>query len=244
MSEIPSRAHTCPVCNVNLTAHNEAEFDQLWEAHRAEHRSELDEVAKNIKAEEEGVAPGPDAELSSAAAKAKALSRQVEDSLKGEDDHLNDIERHYGALTRIEHKLPQLIDFAFKLANAVGNLCREKEYRPRALKAGNIFWTPSGEISAELTYDPYAITTEAAPEYLKRGYARLPKLHDDYPAVFEVTMTLGEHLVNILNNRRIDARDISFTGLHYFHSPVTNSHHWAFKIVNRKFSLKHAGAGL
>jgi len=221
------RQHTCPECNQLIEADTERSFEEAWEAHRATHKPE-DQV---------DLSPTPE-QLIEAHEKAKREAIAVERLLKSEEEHVRDLERHFEGLSRIEHKLPQLIDFGFKLANAVGNFCQEKDYRTKALKLGTIYWTPSGDIAAEFTYDKFDISAPEDPEYLKRGYARLPKLNAQYPAVFELVMTLGEHLTNICENRRLTKKDISFTNLHHFVSPTTKTDFWAFRILNRRAVLR------
>jgi hypothetical protein len=228
--EIQPRKHTCPQCQALITAPTEREFEALWERHKAEHRAEAEAAQASLAPTEE--------EMAAATTKAKADAALIERAFKNDQDHLRDLEDHFEALSRIEHKLPQLIDFAFKIANAVGAWAREKGYRTKALKLGTIYWTPTGEIAVEFTYDKFDLSAPEEPEYLKRGYARLPQLNAKYPAVFELTMTLGEHLVNICMQRKLTKKDISFTGLHHFTNPNTGAQMWSFKIINHRAVLK------
>jgi hypothetical protein len=228
------RLDYCPTCGeaISVPTGPEAEraFEIRWEQHKATHKPEETQGSP---------IEGPDgAQLQSANERAKEASRALEQTFKNEGDHLRDLEKHFDGVSRIERRLPQLIDFSFKLANAVGNWAKEKDYRTKALKLGTIYWTPAGDIAAEFTFDKFDLSAPDNPEYLKRGYARLPKLNELYPAVFELCMTLGEHLVNICDQRKVDKKDISFTNLHVFSNPNTGTDFWAFKILNRKQILK------
>lgn len=224
--EAPSFSTTCDKCQHQVDAPNASELERLWEEHKREHRSEEAQVF-----DIEG-------------AKLQAKQAEVTLAYKNEQDHTDDLAKHYQAVSQLEKRLPQLIDFGFKLANMVGNICNEKGWRPKALKEGQIYWVARGEVSVEFTYDKYDLSVPAPVEYLKRGYVRLPQLQADYPAVFEFLMTLGHHLTNMLQVQRLQPRDISFANLHHFVNPNNRIDNFAFKIVNRRQVLKHSRAQL
>lgn len=219
--------HVCPLCEETIEGDSDALFEQRWEAHKATHKEAVEETV------DEALPVPTDAELGAAKDAAVKEANFLASIPQSNDEALWDLEKHFAHVSAIEHKIPQLIDFGFKMANAMGNWAKEKDYRTRAIKGGLIYWTPAGDIASEFLYDKYNLSVEEEPEYLKRGYARLPKLHAQYPAVFELIMTLGEHLTNIMQNRRMSSKDISFTNLHNFVSN-TGIDMWAFKILNRK----------
>jgi len=230
-------SHKCATCDDLITGVGEKEFEAKWEAHKAEHVRDAERLGGEISV--------PTAEeLNAAATKAKATTAGLQAMYKNDADHTRDIEKHFDGVSRIERRLPQLIDFAFKLANAIGAWAKEKDYRVKSLKLGNIYWTPAGDIAAEFEYDKYNIVTEPAPEYLKRGFVRLPQLQAHHPAAFELCMTLGEHLCNIIDMRRATPKDIGFTNLHHFTNPNTNTENWSFRITNHRAIMKAQRAHL
>lgn len=216
---------TCDQCGVVVESYGERELERLWEEHKATHK------------------PAPEVTEVDEAATA-AVAEELQTRYKNEKDHTDDLASHYEALSHIERRLPQLIDFGFKLANAVGQLCKEKDWRPKALKHGNIYWVPGGEISLEMRYDPHDISAAVEVEYLKKGYARLPRLQAEYPAVFDFVMTMGHHLTNMVKTKKLKAKDLSFTNLHHFENPNDHTQHFAFKMINRRAMLKSAQAKL
>lgn len=228
MSE-PEFGTLCDKCQVKLEAHSDPELEAAWEGHKAWHRTK-DAQALEDAGLTPAVAPMPE-----------AANEGLQAIYKNEKDHENDIARYYEAVSKIEHKLPRLIDFGFKLANVMGNICKQRGWRTKSLKHGNILWVPGGEIALEMRYDPYDISAPSEIEYLKKGYARLPKLQADYPAIFEAVMTLGHHLTSMMHSQRLNQKDLTFTNLHHFVNPNNNIDHLAFKIVNRRHVLK-AGA--
>ncbi len=232
------RAERCPRCEMLIMVQTglnaEKEFEAQWEAHRGFHKKKDEEAELAAAGELEPTAE----QLAAANVKAKADAAQLERMFKNNDDHLRDLEGHFDSVSRIEHKLPQLIDFGFKWAEAVRQWCKEKDWRPKSLATGNIFWAPAGDVAVEFSYDKYDISSPEQPEYLKKGYARLPKLHDQHPALFEVVMTLGEHLVNICEQKRLTKKDLTFRNLHHFVNPNNSMDMWAFRIVNHKAVLK------
>lgn len=225
------RAETCPQCQEQIISVDEREFERLWENHKAAHRAE--DIAADQPTE---------AALVVATEKAKADAAQLERLWRGEKDHQNDLERHFEGVSRIEKRLPKLIDFCFKMADQVDAWCQRMDYRPKALKVGTIYWTPSGEIAAEFDYDKFDLSAPVPPAHLKRGYVRLPMLQKNNPAVFELCMTMGHHLINIIDMGRAKPKDLTFTNLHYFRNPNTLADCWSFKIVNRRQVLKQAKA--
>lgn len=223
----PPFSTTCPECLLKVSAWTDKALEAVWEAHKATHKLETAAVG-----------------LTDAERAIQAAAAMTDPIFKNEKDHEQDLARHYENVSQIERRLPQLIDFGFKLANMVGNLCQEKDWRPKALKHGNIFWVPGGEVAFELNYDPYDISAPQEIEYLKKGYVRLPKLQADYPSVFEFLMTLGHHLTNMIEVQKVQPKDLSFTQLHHFVNPNNGIDHFAFKIVNRRHVLKASKAKL
>lgn len=235
--------HACPKCGEPITGTTAVDFEIIWENHKAAHKAE--EERENLQDPEahEGLLVPTDTQLNEATAKAQKDSALMERLFQNEQDALTDLEKHFDGVSRIEHKLPQFIDFAFKMANQVGQWAKEKDFRTKAIKLGMIYWTPAGDIAAEFLYDKYDLSAPDEVPYLKRGYARLPQLNSQYPAVFELVITLGEHLTNLCVNRKVQPRDISFTGLHVFQNPNTREYMWSFKILNRRHILKAAKVG-
>jgi hypothetical protein len=155
-------------------------------------------------------------------------------NFKGEQEHVDDLERYFSGLARIEKKMPQLVDFAFKLSHALKAWCDEKQIATRAVKLGTIFWTPTGDIAFDIEYDPYDLTPNAEQEYLKTGYARLPLLAEQYPCLVDLVDTLSYSLIAMIDNKTLSPAGATFKDLRPFFNVLTRKQAWSFRLYDAK----------
>lgn len=154
--------------------------------------------------------------------------------MKNEQDHAHDLGRFFDGIGRMEKRIPALIDFAFKVSHALAQWAGEHNVSTKQIKLGTIFWSPQGELAFDIEYDPFDITPREDPEYLKKGWARMPLLAEKFPAVLELVMTVGTHLSVMIDQKQMKGAGLSFTQLHYFKNQVSGNHAWGFVIIDRQ----------
>ena len=164
---------------------------------------------------------------------------------KNEKDHADDLTKFFSGVSRIEKRIPSLIDFAFKISHAIQHWANEKDINTVSLKLGNLYWTPNGDICFTIEYDPYDLTPHTGQEYLKTGYARLPKLAKLFPCVVDLVIMLGMQLSNMIDNKQLAPGGATFADLQFFTDHVDRLPAWNFrlfdakrrKVKSRKFGL-------
>lgn len=231
--------HRCVICEKMIQAADEDTFERLWEEHRITHPITGAEPKQDLPAP-----PVPaDAELEEGG-KIIPLDDQggrgTDARYLNDKDHEQDLARHYEGVSRIEQKLPQMIDFAFKMGQMVGTWAKEKCIPTKLITTGDLFWTPDGEIAIEFGYDADDVVEKVAPVFLKSGYARLPTLQKHYPAVFDVCLTIGHHLCNMIDQKKVRPKEIEFKGLHHFVSRF-GVNMFAFRIYRKGGGVLKAG---
>lgn len=205
-----------------------------------------DEIIKNLPAA--GVpAPTPDQQLhvhlADVEGRAKAAHDDIMSRYRTEAQDKDDLTKFFTGVSRLEKRIPALIDFGFKVSHALASWAEEKRVNTKQVKLGEIFWTPTGDVAFDIIHDPYDITPKEQPEFLKRGWGRLPDLSEKFPAVIELVMTLGTHLSMMIDNKTVSGKDLRFIQLHHFDNVVSKRPAWAFRIIDGGRLLKSRTVG-
>lgn len=165
-------------------------------------------------------------------------------NFSGESEVEHQLAKFYDGMSKIEKRMPALIDLAFKLGHQVQSWADEKQIPTRELKLGVVFWAPTGDIAFDLEYDPLEITPVTDKAFLKTGYRELPKLKDRFPCLIDLVDTLSYTLSNMIDNGQLGVGTAEFTQLRTFKNQVTGNQSWGFRLYDKKRRVKQQRIGL
>jgi hypothetical protein len=165
-------------------------------------------------------------------------------NFSGESEVEHALAKFYDGMSRIEKRMPALIDLAFKLSHQVQAWADEKGISTRALKLGTVFWAPDGDIAFDLEYDPHDITPQGEKAFLKTGYRELPKLKDRFPCLIDFVDTMSYSLSNMIDNGQLSIGGTEFSQLRTFKNQMTGNQSWGFRLYDKKRKVKQQRIGL
>lgn len=155
-------------------------------------------------------------------------------NFSGESEHEHALAKFYDGMSKIEKRMPALIDLAFKISHQVESWANEKQLSTRALKLGTVFCAPNGDYAFDLEYDPHDLTPHPEHAFLKSGYNQLPKLKERFPCLIDLVDTLGYTLSNMIDTGQLTVGGASFSQLRTFQNQVTRNQSWSFRLYDSK----------
>lgn len=227
----PITRAACNRCQADISAETPKEFYAAWRDHRFSVHGVVPKGMQVLTTDQPMAPVAPPPPAADLKVTEEELERYRVTQPKNEDDHVNDLARFFDGMSRIEKRVPALIDFGFKVSHQLANYCEEKHIASKQIKLGDIFWTPKGDVGFDIIYDPFDISPREQPEYLKTGWLRLPKLAEHFPCIVELVMTLGAHLSMMIDNGQCKGKDLTFINLHTFRNNVAGRDAWGFKIL-------------